>query len=128
MLADLAPPRCRIVGFEHMNLDSHKPRIQQRITRAYQNLDALVLLTEGDREAYNMLLEGRQRLAVIPNAVTPLGGPPADPSLKVVVAAGRFGSKGQKGIDLLLEVWVPVAARHPDWRLRIYGEGPAARL
>ena len=124
LITRLALPGCRIVGFDHMNLASYRPRIRRALARSYPRLDALVLLTEKDRDAYAELLGDRQRLDVIPNAVTPLGGRPADPAHKVAVAAGRFGRKGQKGFDLLLDAWAPIAKRHPDWRLRIFGGGP----
>jgi len=38
-----------------------------------------------------------------------------------VVAAGRLTS--QKGFDRLLPVWSDVVAEHPDWKLRIFGDG-----
>jgi glycosyltransferase involved in cell wall biosynthesis len=90
------------------------------ILRHYRRLDALAVLTQQDLETYGHALPGL-RLAAIPYAVPPLG--PLRPSLedKVVIAVGRLSP--QKGFDRLLDAFAAVAAKHPDWSLRICGAG-----
>lgn len=121
LAAEMAPPTVIRVGQEHMHLQNHGRGVRRSARRRYPQLDALVLLTERDREDYRAFLGERPRLEVIPNAARPLGGPDADLGSKTVLAAGRF--RRQKGYDLLLQSWAQVAAAHPDWRLRLCGGG-----
>lgn len=44
-----------------------------------------------------------------------------DISSKKIVSAGRFGK--EKGFDMLIKAFAPVAKRHPDWTLDIFGDG-----
>ena len=59
---------------------------------------------------------------VIPNASPFAVGSPAPLEQPVVVAAGRLHE--QKGFDLLIDAYTPLAEEFPEWQLHIYGEGP----
>jgi glycosyltransferase involved in cell wall biosynthesis len=106
-----------------MNLASYDPGLRAAIVRAYPRLDAVTVLTEHDRLDYQRVL-GRSdvRLECIPNGIPPRDAPDAAHDAKRLVAAGRLTS--QKGFDMLLDAFATVAAKHPDWTLTIYGEGP----
>lgn len=122
MSAYFAPPRLVRVGQDHMNLGSYQPPLREAILKAYPRLDLVTVLTDHDREAYEEALGGRGvRLETVPNGVAPWRLPPAALESKVVVAAGRMVQ--QKGFDLLVAAFALVAARHPDWRLKIFGSG-----
>jgi glycosyltransferase involved in cell wall biosynthesis len=122
LLAALRPKGTLAVAQEHMNFNAHRRGLARDLKRRYSSLDALAVLTEEDRGDYAAALDGAPTQVVrLPNAVPPLSGERARPERKVAVAAGRLNS--QKGFDLLIAAWRPVAAAHPDWQLRIYGRG-----
>jgi glycosyltransferase involved in cell wall biosynthesis len=120
LAAAATPPDAVVVAQEHMNLRAHRPALAADVRRHYAALDALVVLTEGDRADYEAL--PGLRVERIPNPTPPLDGGTSELEEPVVVAAGRLTS--QKGFDLLIPAWAPVARRHPDWTLKIYGGGP----
>ena len=120
--AKLAPARVVAIGQEHMNFNAHHPRLVREIGRHYSKLDAVAVLTHDDRRDYAQLLAGTPtRVVRITNGLTRMKGEPAPEREKVVIAAGRV--TWQKGFDMLIDAFVPVAQKHPGWKLRIYGDG-----
>jgi glycosyltransferase involved in cell wall biosynthesis len=118
----VAPPWLARVAHEHMNFHSHGEAMTAEIHRRYSQLDGLVVMSEGDERDYGRLLSSSRALVRrIPNALPELDGGVSPLEANVVVAAGRLLS--QKGFDLLIPAFAPVARAHPDWRLRIYGNG-----
>ncbi len=106
------------------------PGPAQRITLALMSLgarlyDRFVVLTEGGRGEWR-----GANMRVIPN---PLSFYPAERAAldsRRVIAVGKVTP--QKGYDRLIEAWRTIAARHPGWRIDIFGapsaDGEVERL
>ncbi len=124
LAARIARPEVTVVIQEHTHLGALLGDLPATIPRAYATADAVVLLTERDRDQYASFLHG-PLVTAIPNIVTRLAGEPADDRRPVIVAAGRLTE--QKGFDLLIRSFAQLAGRYPDWRVEIYGEGAADR-
>lgn len=82
-----------------------------------KQLDAFVVLTQEDSGNW----ESVRKTKVIPNPLTIHSAQKSLCTSKLAISAGRLSE--QKGYDLLIEAWREVAEKHPDWQLRIYGEG-----
>lgn len=120
--ARFAPPGVVVVAREHDNFTKSRPAVRDGLRALAHGLDAVSVLTRGDEHDYTALLGSLGvRVFQVPNALEPLDGEPARVRNKVVLAAGRLVQ--QKGFDLLIPAFAPVAARHPDWSLRIFGDG-----
>jgi glycosyltransferase involved in cell wall biosynthesis len=124
-IAHLAPPAVVRVGQDHMNLATYTDALRAQIRVVYPRLDLVSTLTEGDARAYRRALRGSVRVECMPNGVPDVGGQRAPLDAKVVVAAGRVTP--QKGFDRLLRAWSEVVREHPDWELRIFGDGQSTK-
>jgi glycosyltransferase involved in cell wall biosynthesis len=121
MAADLGLPGFTTIGEEHLNFHRHRPKLRAEMRRAYPGLDGFVVLTEADRLTYEEQFGDALRVWRIPNTVADIELPTADLGARRVLAAGRLTP--QKGFDLLIDAFGPVARAHPDWRLDIFGGG-----
>ena len=120
--AQFARGEVLLVGQEHRPLGHYSEAMRREAAAHYRRLDVSAVLTDAELGVFRRLLDGaRTEVVKIPNAVPPMPGDPAEEREQVVLAAGRMSAA--KGFDLLVEAFAPVAERHPDWRLRIHGEG-----
>lgn len=112
---------------EHMTHEMIPESVRVAYREWYPRLDAAITLTRADAEAFQTAtpIPGL-RLLALPNSVpAPVGVAPSRRTGRIVVAAGRLDPI--KRYDVLLHAWAKVAAVRPDWRLRIYGDGPEGR-
>lgn len=133
LIGRYAPRSVVRVGQEHRNLAQRGPALRELIVREYPRLDAVVTLTDADRRDYEAAFRSAPARAdgagaadkpvvvAIPNFLTAWPGRRWWPRRPVVVSAGRLSR--EKGFDLLIRAFLPVARDHPRWRLHIYGGG-----
>jgi glycosyltransferase involved in cell wall biosynthesis len=99
-----------------------RPRSTMELYERYGGrLDAFLALTSEDTAGYERMLGGQTHVQTMTNGTPAWHGERSTLTEKVVVGAGRL--ERSKGFDLLVDAWAQVAQKHPDWRLRIYGEG-----
>lgn len=88
-----------------------------KLIRELKKLDKFVVLTHEDAAFWPEL----DNVMVIPNPTSFFPVMVSDCTQKQVIAAGRYVD--QKGFDRLISAWRKVADKHPDWVLKIYGDG-----
>ena len=111
------------VGQEHLSYDNHVPDVRTAQNEAFRHLDAFVTVSAQDAADHREHLPRlRTRITDIPNAAPRPKAERSDVQAPLVVAAGRL--MPVKRYDLLIEAFAKVVAVRPEWRLRIYGQGP----
>ncbi len=114
----------RHICWEHFNYHVDLGRTTRRLARklAARFADDVVTLTERDKALWLANTTCNADITAIPNPVTiALPSEINSQKEKLFLAVGRLTS--QKGFDLLLKAWANVSTLHPDWCLRIVGDG-----
>jgi glycosyltransferase involved in cell wall biosynthesis len=90
--------------------------------RTYSWCDTLVIQTESVREFFRPFVPD-SKIRVVANAVPAAASDRTEslPRERWVIASGRL--EMQKGFDLLIEAFATIAETHPDWKLKILGDG-----
>lgn len=95
-------------------------RIQ--LIRQLRQLKRFIVLSHEDAREWTEL----NNVEVIYNPLPFFPEQVSDGNRKQVIAVGRYVP--QKGFDRLIPAWQLVARKHPDWVLRIYGDGMRTEL
>jgi glycosyltransferase involved in cell wall biosynthesis len=96
----------------------------RRIMKLYPDADLMLLLTRSDADKFER--DGLNNVGVLPNPVPFYPDEAAPLTEKVVINIGRYAP--EKDHVRLIQGFALVHERHPDWRLRVVGEGPTEVL
>lgn len=118
--------KIRRLAWEHFNFRTNLNMRSRTLGRrvAAQLGEQVVTLTRQDADHWRQAIpSARAHIQAIPNPLPfePLPENPYRPEHSTVLALGRLDD--QKGFDLLLKAWSRVEAQHPEWSLKILGQG-----
>jgi len=96
--------------------------LRGKLIRKLKKLDQFIVIDQQDKKQWYEL----NNVTVISNPLPSFPLKQSDCSTHQVIAVGRHSY--QKGFDLLINSWNLVSKKHPDWVLKIYGEGKGNEL
>jgi glycosyltransferase involved in cell wall biosynthesis len=91
-------------------------KFKHRLFQIFGKYDALVVLNEDERKYYPFT-----QLHVIPNFISIPKETPGLAKEKTILAAGRIAAVKQ--FEHLIQAWSLIADQHPDWEVKIFGDG-----
>lgn len=116
------PDSVRIVQQEHRATMARGISAEPLLQHS-QGVDALVSLTQRNAEWIATTMGADcPRLEVIPNSLPDVVRPTSGLDQRVVMSAGRLVTA--KGFADLMRAFAAATVDHPDWVLRIFGDGP----
>ena len=109
-------PHSKYVRLWHLRFPSRKKSSLRRY-------DALVVLSGEELEKWRCT---NHNVRVIPNFLPQLPELSGGERNKTVLSVGRMDCSDEKGFMRLLDIWAELqhCSPHPDWKLRLVGDGP----
>lgn len=114
----------KVISWEHFNYLQNPDVPYRKLTRrwAARSADAIVTLTETDKQLYQSNLNLRCPIMAIANPMVTLEEQPSyDTESTMILSSGRLTY--QKGFDMLVDAAAQVLPKHPEWSWLILGEG-----
>ena len=112
-----------IISQEHSYINT--PSYKRKVTKSFSHVDYLIVMTKKAKEQYDLWLKEckkRPRVMYIPNMIEdPKEEVNIDLNSKQIISIGRL--EEVKDFPALIEVFHLVQKEHPDWTLKIVGEG-----
>jgi glycosyltransferase involved in cell wall biosynthesis len=118
----------RIIGASHESFmasvgsgrGSRFPSRYRRIGQRYRDIDSFLLLTHPDADQFRRV--GFNNTGVMPNPVTLHPTRSAALDAPTIITVGRLAR--EKNYQALIEAFSHLAPQHPEWSVKIFGEGP----
>jgi len=116
----------KIIGQSHESYIASKGSHRyKRILKYYRQVSKFLLLTKKDAEHFEGQGFSNVRVMYNPSPFRTNSNPDDLYSHKRIVSTGRLIE--DKGFDVLIEAFAKAALDIPEWKLHIYGEGPAKK-
>jgi glycosyltransferase involved in cell wall biosynthesis len=115
----------RVIGQSHesfvasVGLKGNRASRFHRIMSLYPDIDCFLLLTQSDADQFRRV--GLNNTAVMPNPVTMQPSQPALLRSPTIITVGRIAA--EKNHHALIEAFAQLAPDHPEWTLKIFGDG-----
>ncbi|MDE6489693.1 MAG: glycosyltransferase [Muribaculaceae bacterium] len=109
-------------------LHVYSRRFSRRYQTIYRSVDKFVTLCDGYRSTVRKIAKADKndtkiRVMYNPLDTEALAPAASTPKQQEVLYVGRL-SYSDKRVDRLLRIWSHVEPKHPDWTLKIVGDGP----
>jgi len=110
--------KAKVIGTERTPYDEHSLKVKLKRRVLYKNLAYLQVLTREDEKRFKRFVKN---VKVIPNLMQKFSNESSSLENKIVMGLGRLTE--QKGFSYLVDAFEIVIDKHPDWKLKIVGEG-----